>query len=626
MQGHAQFPKLFTPVTLGPITLPNRFVVAPMTTNFANPDGSVSDSVHDYLVARARGGFALVITENIGVHPSGRVMPRMLMGHDDSMLPGLKRLAASIHAAGSKVVGQISHAGRQTKTATTGLPLVAPSPIPCPLNREMPVELTLDSVRQFEQFYIDAACRLYKSGFDGVELHGAHGYLIAEFLSCYSNKRTDIYGGPLENRMRFLLNIVRGIRAACPPDFALCVRISAQEFVPQGIAIPEAIEIVKRLEAAGIDAISLSVGVYESFNRLSMITGDPEGQWLDMADQVRRHTRLPVMGVGRIKRAEVAEQALERDQVDIPLFGRASFADPELPNKIANGRGDDIIWCNSCNICLGRSARPETICPVNPAVGREAMFEFRRTAQPLRIAIVGSGWASLTAAWAAASRGHSVTVYDASNGLGGIQDWRARVPGLEEFADSTAALVGRAKRAGVRFVLDTSEPADCDLVWAVRRYTPFAANALTGGRDALSSYEVLAAPGRIQGDEVTLIGQDLATAEAALLLASHGKRVTLRCPTRFIALDGHPGYRESTLKAYKQLGVTVETSFKGEIAQCEGTLVIGEIGAAAAIDTPEAQWTIPFPPARVDHWIDDAYEPNVLTRTVYEAADLALAT
>jgi 2,4-dienoyl-CoA reductase-like NADH-dependent reductase (Old Yellow Enzyme family) len=625
MQGHARFPKLFAPITLGPITLPNRFVVAPMTTNFANPDGSVGDSVHDYLVARARGGFSLVITENIGVHPSGRVMPRMLMGHDDSMLPGLRRLATSVHAAGAKLIGQISHAGRQTKTATTGLPLVAPSPIPCPLNREMPVELTLDQVRQFEQCYIDAACRLHKSGFDGVELHGAHGYLIAEFLSNYSNKRTDIYGGPLENRMRFLLNIVRGIRAACPADFALCVRISAQEFVPDGIAIPEAIEIVKRLEAAGIDAISLSVGVYESFNRLSMITGDPEGQWLDMADQVRRHTRLPVMGVGRIKRAEVAEQALERDQVDIPLFGRASFADPELPNKIASGRGGDIIWCNSCNICLGRSARPETICPVNPAVGREAMFEFHQAARPRRIAIVGASWASLTAAWVAASRGHSVTVYDPSTGLGGIQDWRARVPGLGEFADSTIALVGRAKRAGVRFVHDTGEPADCDLVWAVRRYTPFAANTLTGGRDALSSYEVLAAPERIAGDEVALIGQDLATAEAALLLASRGKRVTLRCPARFIALDGHPGYRESTLKAYQQLGVTVETSFKGEIAQCEGALVIGEIGPAAPIDSPEAQWTIPFPTVRVDQWIDDAYEPNVLTRTVYEAADLALA-
>ena len=626
MQGHAQFPRLFTPVTLGPITLPNRFVVAPMTTNFANPDGTVSDSVHDYLVARARGGFSLVITENIGVHPSGRVMPRMLMGHDDSMLPGLSRLAASIHAAGAKVVGQISHAGRQTKTATTGLPLVAPSPIPCPLNREMPVELTLDAVREFEQFYVDAACRLHKSGFDGVELHGAHGYLIAEFLSSYSNKRTDIYGGPLENRMRFLLNIVRGIRAACPPDFALCVRISAQEFVPDGIAIPEAIEIVRRLEAAGIDAISLSVGVYESFNRLSMITGDPEGQWLDMASEVRRHTRLPVMGVGRIKRAEVAEQALERDQVDIPLFGRASFADADLPNKIASGRGDDIIWCNSCNICLGRSARPETICPVNPAVGREAKFEFRQAAQPKRIAIVGSGWASLTAAWVAASRGHLVTLYDTASGLGGIQDWRARVPGLEEFAESTRALAGRAQRAGVRFVRDTLHPGDCDLVWAVRRFTPFAATALTAGRDTLSSYEVLATPGRIQDDTVTLVGQDLATAEAALLLATHGKRVTLRCPTRSIALDGHPGYRESTLKAYKQLGVIVETSFKGEIAQCEGDLVIGEIGPCAAIDTPGAQWTIPFMPARVDHWIDDAYEPNVLTRTVYEAADLALAT
>lgn len=618
--GKERFPHLFSPIRLGKLTLPTRFAIAPMTTNFANADGSVSRSLQDYLVARARGGFSLIITENIGVHASGRVMPGMVMADSDDYMPGLANLARAIKAEGAHVVGQLSHAGRQTKSAITGHPLVAPSAIPCPMNRQMPQELDLDGIRNMEQAFVDAAVRLERAGFDGVELHGAHGYLLGAFLSRYSNKRTDEYGGALENRMRFMLNVINGIRRATSPDFALTVRISAQEFVQDGLELPESLEIVKRLEEVGIDGISISVGVYESFNRVSMITGDPEGQWLDVAAQVKRRCSIPVFGVGRIKRPEVAEKGIAEGQLDFPLFGRASIADPDLPNKIAQGQSDRIIWCTSCNVCLGRSARPETICPVNPAVGRESDFNFGRVTTPKRIALVGSSWAALTAAWIAAERGHQVTLYETEQTLGGMQAWRATVPGQAEFGEATDALVQRARDAGVRFERRAARSEEYDLLWVVRRYQPSAAPST----DALANYSVLDGSNRHCTAPVTAVGQDLGTAEAAVLLAQAGTPVALWTPARDIAVDAHPGYREATRRLLNDLVVEVRTGAAPDAKQ-PGTQLLGQMVSPVGIDQENAQWSMPYVTVRPDAWLGDAYEPGVLTATIYAAVTIAAA-
>ena len=287
------FPHLFSSFRLGGRTLRNRMVMPAITTNFAEADGSVGDRLSDYLRARARGGFGTIVTENIGVHASGRVLPRMVMGHDDQYLPGLARLADVIKREGAVAIAQISHAGRQTKRKITGLPLVFPSPIPCPINREMPEALTVDGIQAMEDAFIGAAIRLHRAGFDGVEIHAAHGYLAAAFLSRYSNKRDDLYGGSLDNRMRFLRNIIDGIKANVASDFLVLVRISAEEFVPEGLDVAETIDIGRRLESMGVAALSISVGVYEFFNKVSMVSGEPEGQWLHVAEAVRARSRHP---------------------------------------------------------------------------------------------------------------------------------------------------------------------------------------------------------------------------------------------------------------------------------------------------------------------------------------------
>ena len=614
------FPHLFSPFRLGGRTLRNRMVMPALTTNFAEPDGSVGDRLIEYLKARASGGFGTIITENIGVHASGRVMPRMVMGHEDRYLPGLARLAGAIKAEGACAIAQISHAGRQTKSKITGQPLVAPSAIPCPINREMPQALTVEGIRAMEDAFIGAAIRLDRAGFHGVEIHGAHGYLVAEFLSRYSNKRDDLYGGNLDNRIRFLRNIISGIKANVAPDFLVLVRISAEEFVPEGLDVAEAIEIARRLESMGVAALSVSVGVYESFNKLSMVSGEAEGQWLDVAEAVRRGTTLPVIGVGRIKRGEVAEAALARGQIDLAAFGRAAIADPALPHKLQGQSNDAILWCVGCNMCLGRTARPETVCPVNPAVGREAEFAFKRTLAPQRVLIRGSSFSALAAAWVVASCGHLVVVEEPSGQFGGMQGWRAGVPGQEEYREAISALAERARQAGAE-IRTGAQPGDRFTTrWAVRRFEPVPRAPYTA-QPALVTYDVLSGRRAIaKGVPVTVYGDDLSSAETAIVLAHAGHRVSLCSPASDIAVDAHPGFRDVSRRALNAAGANVEVGV-AEPAAGDGILVHGR-GRGLTYESAEA-WAASA--GEADAFIDDAYEPGAMTRGIYAAVELAFS-
>ena len=626
--GAVAYPRLFSPFALGRLRLPNRFTIPALTTNYATADGFVTDALCAYLAARARGGFGLIVTENLGVHPGGRVMPRMAMIDDDRYVPGLARLAAAVKRAGGLVVGQLSHAGRQTKSRITGLPLVAPSAIPCPINRETPRALAVDEIRELAQAFVSAAARLAAAGYDGVEIHGAHGYLVGAFLSRYSNRRDDVYGGSLDNRARFLLEIVDGIQRALGRDFPLIVRLSAREFVPDGLDLPEAIEIARRLRDRGVHALSVSVGVYESFNKLSMVSGEPEGQWLPLAAAIRSATGLPTIGVGRVKRARVAEAALAGGQIDLAAFGRASIADPELPRKVRDGEESRILWCFGCNACLGRTARPETICPVNPAVGREATFAAVPATRPLRLAIRGTSVSALSAAWVAARRGHAVTVHEPGTVLGGLQGFRARVPGQEEIAETIEALVVRATEAGVTVVRTEPRPGEHDVLWAVRRPAPARGDRDTGTHRIVTSYDVLAAPGDFAGaGRAVVVGADLASTEAALLLAEAGVGVELRSPARDIAVDAHPGFRDVARRGLGRRGATIATSASGEPAGTSaGDRALVVVGGDPQYQDAEAGWPQATEIApRTDDYLDDAYEPGRLTATVYEAVGRAAA-
>ena len=575
MEAPRRLQALQQPLNIGTVLLPNRFAMAPMTTNFATEQGLVTQQLVDHLEARARGGFGLVITENLGVHASGRVMPRMAMADRDECIDGLTRLARGIQNYGARAFAQISHCGRQSRSKFTGQPLRAPSAIACPVNRELPQALSGDEAHQAIQWFVDAAYRVEQAGFDGVELHGAHGYLIAGFLSAYSNQRQDDYGGTLEKRARFLLQIVRGIKARC--RLALTVRISADELVPQGNTLTETAQLASWLQDAGVDALSVSVGVYESFNAMSMVAGETPGQWLPLAAAIKQHVSIPVMGVGRIHEAALAEQAIRAGWCDLPLFGRSAIADADLPRKALAGQAHTTLLCLACNVCLGRSARPETICPMSPQVGRQAWFDqvlCTPSHQPRRITVVGTGLIALTAAWVAARQGHQVSVVDAQP-AGGLQGQRARVPQQASYTRALAAARWRAQSAGVQWQSSLDQLPAGDEYWVERA--------------ALASRS----PQTLQGIE-------------AMVLQSMGGHLPASIHVdKDLALDAHPGYRALYRRHFAELGVpVVQDGLATETLADEDN------------SRPASDFGID--PARVTRWIEDCYEPDRMTLRLNE--------
>lgn len=618
------FPHLLSGLRIRESEFRNRMIVPAMATHFAEPDGCAGRSVIDYLAARAAGGFGAVVTENIGVDPAGRVMARMLMADHDRFVPGLTRLADGIRSQGAIALGQINHGGRQTTSKITGQQPVAPSPIPCPLMREMPRALTVDEIYRIQDSYAAGAARLERAGFDGVEIHAAHGYLAAEFLSRYSNRREDDFGGDLTNRLRFLTGIIDRIRASTSARFLLFVRMSVEEFVPDGIDTEETIRIGNRLAPMGVDALSLSVGVYESYNRLTMLSGEPEGPWLPMAKRVRDATSLPVVGVGRIRRAEMAEDAIRNAEVDLVALGRASITDPDFPNRLKVSAARPVSGCTYCNLCLGRSAKPQMICPINPFVGREATLPRQSARRSRQIAIRGGGIAAMTAGWLAARRGFDLTIIEARGDFGGMQGWRSRVPGQEEYRDAVRAVMDRAIAAGVTFAQDAASISADASVWTVRRYEPVRVPK-PGDVPSLTSFDVLRDPDIRLGPRIVVTGDDLSSADAAVLLAAKGHQVLLRTPAKDIGFDAHPGFRSLNKSLLSKYGAAVAINVPvEELHATDGfdAIVCGR--APEAPSQAEPRWMTPYGDGGA-LIIDDAYEPGALASAVYKAVDEAMS-
>ncbi len=484
----------------------------------------------------------------------------------------------------------------------------------------MPLELTVSQIEMLVDAFAAAAFRLKQAGFDGVEIHGAHGYLVAAFLSNYANKRSDDFGGSLENRMRFLLNIIAQIRKRCGPDFPICVRLSVEEFVTDGLTSSETCKIARALEAAGVHAISASVGTYESFNRLSMITGEKEGRWLPLARLVKQSVSIPVMGVGRLKRLIPQKK---RWFVEIWILPRSGGPPSpiRLSQKARTHQEDTTIFCIGCNICLGRSSRPQTICPLNPTVGDEARWRFMPTEKSKKLRIEGSSLASLTAAWVAAERGHSVELAVNGTGLGGMQGWRARVPGMEEYDEAIEAAWLRAKLAGVRIVEPDTAPVG--LVWREVGQLPITSAILEFRPSAFPAGDILVQNTLPQGNEFCeVFGSDVATTEAAIRLATAGRRVRIVTAMRDIAHDAHPGYREVSRNRLAALGVEVLTG-------CEDWRdKLAAVAPGVAVIAGEVEPAEPPPKATAGDGdtieIVDAYEAGAMTSGIYAAADQAL--
>ena len=477
---------MFSPARIGPIEIKNRFVVPPMGTNYANMDGTVSPKFIEHYAGLARGGFGLIIVEFTAIDPQGRALVGQSALWGDECIEGHRRLVDEVHGQGAKIAVQLAHAGRQTASALTGQPIVAPSPLPCPTIQETPCELTTEEVHQIIQKFIAAAVRAKVAGYDAVEVHGAHGYLLAQFMSGYSNKRVDEFGGRLTGRMKMAVEIVKGIKEKCGPDYPVIFRMSHEEGVPGGRGVLESRLAAKIMAEAGIDALDIAAGNYESLHLMAGSRESAPAYNTAAARELKSAVDLPVIVAGRINDPLIAGDIVQGGMADFVAIGRAALADPEFPQKARDGRLDEIAPCIACSQgCLGLlfTGQPIT-CLVNPFCGKGETLRAEPAQTPKTVMVVGGGPAGLMAAWVAAKRGHQVTLYEKREILGGQLRIGAIAPSRGEIVKAIGFYIEMCRKYGVRVELSTEVDQQ-----TIEREKPDALIISTGGRSATAGHQ-----------------------------------------------------------------------------------------------------------------------------------------
>ena len=415
-----KFPTMFSPIRIGTVTVPNRFVVPPMGNNFANTDGTLSDRSLAYYQARAKGGFGLITIESTVVYQEAKGGPRKPCLFSDESVESFRAVADACHAYGAKVSIQLQHAGPEGNSALTGYPLKAASAVPAAQGREIPEAVSNEEIYRIIECYGDAARRAQKAGIDMVEVHCAHGYLVSTFISQRTNHRTDEFGGCFENRMRLPRLIIENIRRKTGGNLPILCRINASDEVEGGQTVQDAAAVAAYLEQeCGVDGIHVTraVHLHDEFMWAPGITHG--GFNADLVSEIKRAVSVPVIAVGRFTEPQYAELLVKQGRADLIAFGRQSIADPELPNKARTGHLEELSPCIGCLLgCVPNmfAGKPIT-CAVNPCVGREA--ELKPAAQSKRVVVVGGGPGGLYAAWACAVRGHQVILMENSGELGG---------------------------------------------------------------------------------------------------------------------------------------------------------------------------------------------------------------
>jgi 2,4-dienoyl-CoA reductase-like NADH-dependent reductase (Old Yellow Enzyme family)/thioredoxin reductase len=557
----------------------------PMETIHNNADGSVSEYSINYYSERARGGVGLIIVQNSHIDViASRSAIGMLSIATDHMIAGLSKLSEAIKLGGAAAIIQLGHGGRQTNTeCVPGVKIVAPSPVPW-TGGAMPKELTLEEIEEVQNAFANAARRAKWAGFDGVEIHGAHGYLIGEFISPKTNLRTDKYGGSLANRGRFVLEIIDKVRQVVGNDFTVGFRMSGDEFVPGGLILKEAAPYAKMVADTGnIDYIHVSGATYESFPHLFPIMYYKRGHLIHLAEGVKKLVKkIPIIAVGSLD-AESGERVLQEGKADLVAIGRGLIADPDMPNKLAAGMQDDIRPCilgnEGClsNCLFGRPVR----CEVNPACGREAEFKLGHADTRKNVTIIGGGIAGMEAARIGVICGHNVTLIEENSKLGGHLN-EASAP---EFKGTLKELLGWARRqvknAEINLKLKTKatpqlvkETKPDVLIIAVgSKYT---LPKVRGKEICLTARDVLLGTKQI-GEKNVVIGGGTVGCETALYIAEElksGKKVTIIEMLDDILLDQELFNKMVLKERLEAAGVEIHTGWtvteiKDKVVVCE---------------------------------------------------------
>ncbi len=568
------FKSLFKPGHIGTLKVKNRLVMPPMVRDYADSKGFVTDRYLAHIESIAKGGVGTMILEASFIRPDGKGFAHQLGIHTDEAIPGLRLLVRAAHKYGAAMGPQLYHAGRQTSQKTTGVQPLAPSPVADPTVNEVPRELKANEIKEIIKAYGAAAVRAKKAGCDFVEIHGAHGYLITQFLSPFSNKRNDEYGGTPEKRMKFALEVYESVRNAVGKDYPVLMRLSGEEMVPGGLTLKDTVKIAKDLEKAGVNGLHISVGNYASYAAGRMIppmaVGD--GPLVHLAAGVKKAVKIPVIAVAKIRSPRFAENIIKSNKADFVAIGRTLLADPEWPNKVYDGRLDEIMPCVACNQgCITRLfAQQDVRCTVNPKNGRELEFAKPATAKK-KIVVVGGGPAGMQAAKIAAERGHKVSLYEKAAKLGGQLFIAAAAPHRQGWNELKEALERDIKRLkvdvhlGEEFTLALAKKMNPDAVILAMGSSAFTPQ-ITGveNKNVIVSREILEGEKYKKGNIVT-VGGGCAGAQTAEFLASKKNKVTIVEMLDAIAADSPVDERILLLERLKRLGV--RTLLKAKVVE-----------------------------------------------------------
>lgn len=638
------FSNLFKPIKIGVMEVKNRFVVPPLSSMLNQPDGYLTERYIDYFSTRAKGGFGLLITEVCAVDPAGHSSLNQPAIYNDDFIPGFNKLAEEVHKYGAKIVMQLNHAGRQTTTQRTGYRPVAPSPIPSPVKKEIPFELTVKEIYEIIEKYGDAALRAKKAGFDAVEIQGAHSYLVAQFLSPVVNKRSDEFGGSLSGRMKFAIEIIKNVKKKVGQDFPVGFRISGDECVPGGRTLTETRIAAKMIEEAGADLIHVSTGTFQ--DTVISPAAIPLGHNVDAAAEIKKVVNIPVIAVGKIHDPYLAEDILETGKADLVAVGRQHLADPEFPNKIAEGRIDEIAPCIGCmKRCVYEVFYDEhdfgVSCVINPFAGRERLLKIKITEEPKKIVVIGAGPAGMEAAWVAAKKGHFVSVYEKRNFPGGQFRTASLAPLHQDIAKAIKYYMSMGKKYGVSYHFGVEATADLIL-----DDSPDVVILATGGIPLVPDIEGINHPKAVKatdviegsvglGDNVLVIGGDTVGVAVAESLSERGHKVTIIEKLPQIARDHYPKIKYLLLKRLKEYEVNILTNANVTSISDESVVYMkdGTEHKLQGIDSIVlATGSIAYNPleqqlnnkVREVYVIGDAVKPRQAFEAIYEGAHLAV--
>ena len=631
---------LFSPFHINGLELKNRIVLPPLASFLIGEGGGITSETVEHYKRRAEGGPAMVIMEACAVSPEGVVSSHQARIDDDRMIEGLARIAEAIRSNGAVPAVQLHHAGRQTPAKVIKQKPFAPSPLSCPTIRGEVEPLTESGIQTLIDKFASAAVRAREAGFDLIEIHGAHGYLVSQFLSRYSNIRTDGYGGDIPGRTRFAIEIVQETKNRLGSDFPLSFKISAQEFVPNGLTVDESIEILKILVDAGVDAVQVSAGNDATPEWICQPMFMKKACLVESAHQIKQALSIPVMTVGRINDPWTADEIIAKGQADLVCIGRGLMADPQMPNKAREGRFDEIRTCIACNTCMESIFRKGRLeCLVNPFLGREEELTIEKTEKPKKVMVIGGGPGGLNAAWIAAKRGHDVNLYEKETVLGGQlvpgskTTYKKEMQTLIHFQRKQVELYGVKCHLGIDASAETVQKENPDVVILA-----------TGSQPSLPPVEGVEKPNVVTFDAVfndqteksrksVIIGGGATGCELAYHLSEAGTSVTIVEMLPKIGGNLETVTRRLLIRKLMEREVRFLTQRTLSRVEDDGVIVKGPDETTQKIEADQVVIAVGIrPDYRIHeqikalgyetHAIGDCLEPRTAKAAIYEGAKL----